>query len=76
MEVATVERGFLVVFFCRIAMAWCDAFNLIDLRLFHAFEELARVGGERFDVSPLALGLDGVERQGRLARTGYARDDR
>ena len=36
-------------------------------------EELAGVGGQRLDVAPLALGVDRVEGQGRLARAGQAR---
>jgi hypothetical protein len=38
-------------------------------------EELARVGGERFDVAPLPLGVERVEGQGRLSRSGDARQD-
>ena len=41
-----------------------DAIDLIHGRLFHAFEKLARVGGEGFDVAPLAFGINGVEGEG------------
>jgi hypothetical protein len=37
-------------------------------------QELPRVGGQRLDVAPLALGVDGVEGQRRLARAGQAGD--
>ena len=40
----------------------------VDVRLVHLPEELAGVGRERFDVAPLPLGKDGVERQRRLSR--------
>src|SRR5207302_2037246 len=39
----------------------------VDIRTFHLIEELARVGGKRFDVTPLALGINCVERERRLA---------
>ena len=74
MEVATVERGLRVVFFCRIAIGGRDAVDLVDVGLFHALQKLARVGGERFDVAPLALGVDGVEGERRLARARDAGD--
>ncbi len=47
----------------------------IDVRLLHALEELACVGAQRLDVPPLALGVDGVERERRLARPRRPRDD-
>ena len=49
---------------------------MLDVRLLHHLEELARVGGEGLDVAALALGIDGVEREARLARAGEAGDDR
>ncbi len=39
----------------------------VDVRLLHQTQELARVGGERLDVAPLALGVDRVEGEARLA---------
>ena len=47
----------------------------IDLGLVHALEKLARVGRERLDVSALALGVDRVEGEGRLAAPAGAGDD-
>ena len=44
----------------------------VDVGLVHLPEELPGVGGQRLDVAPLALGVDGVERQRRLAGTGQA----
>ena len=40
---------------------------MVHVGLVHLPEELPRVGGEALDVAPLALGVDGVESQGRLA---------
>ena len=51
-----------------------DAGDFIDVRLFDALQELPRVGGERFDVSPLAFGVDGVESQAGFAGAGDAGD--
>ena len=45
----------------------------VDVRLVHLAEELAGVGGQRLDVAALALGVDGVEGQRRLARARTAR---
>jgi hypothetical protein len=47
----------------------------VHLRLLHLLQELPRVGGERLDVAPLALRIDGVERQGGLAGPGQPGDD-
>ena len=41
----------------------------------HDPEELAGVGGERFDVPPLAFGVERVERERRFPGTGNAGDD-
>ena len=53
-----------------------EAADLVHVRLLHALQELPGVGGERLDVAPLALGVDGVEDQGRLARARNAGDHR
>ena len=52
-----------------------QALDRVDVRLVHLAEELARVGAQRLDVAALALGVDRVERERRLARPGQARDD-
>src|SRR5207244_119723 len=44
-----------------------EPFDRIDVGLLHHLEELARVRGEALDVAPLALRVDRVEGQGRLA---------
>ena len=50
-----------------------NAVDAVHRGLVHAIEELARVRRERFDVTPLALGVQRVEHQRRLARAGHAR---
>src|SRR6266446_2292749 len=52
------------------------AFDDVDFRALHLVEELARVGGERFDVAALAFGIDSVEGERGFARAGKAGDDR
>jgi tetratricopeptide (TPR) repeat protein len=47
---------------------------VVDVGLFHHRQELPRVGRQRLDVAPLALGIDGIEGQRRLARAGQAGD--
>ena len=51
-----------------------QAFDQIDVRLFHQLQELARVGGETFDIAPLSFRIERVERQRRFARAGKARN--
>ena len=51
------------------------ALDEVDVGLVHLAQELAGVGGERFDIAPLALGVDRVEGQGRLARAREPRED-
>ena len=50
-------------------------FDRIDIGALHLVEELARVGGKRFDVAALALGVKGVEGERGFARTGETGDD-
>ena len=45
-----------------------QALDEVDVGLVHLAEELARVRRQRLDVAALTLGVDRVERQGRLAR--------
>ena len=68
---ARVARGRLLVDGDRRR----QALDRVDVRLVHLPEELARVGAERLDVAALALGVDRVEGQRRLARPRQARDD-
>ena len=73
-EVATVERGLRVVFFWRMAMAGAMPSISSTVGLLHALQELAGVGGERFDVAALAFGVDGVEGQRGFAGPGDTGD--
>ena len=52
-----------------------DAFDPVHLRFVHPIEELAGIRRERFDVTPLALGVKGIEREGTFSRTAQACDD-
>ena len=49
-----------------------EAVDLVDVRLLHHLQELARIGRERFDVAALALGIDGVEGERGFARARQA----
>src|SRR5260370_24299563 len=51
-------------------------FDHVDFGAFHLIEKLARVGGERFDVTALAFGVDRIEGERRFTRAGEAGDDR
>jgi hypothetical protein len=52
-----------------------QAADVIDSRLLHLPEELPRVGGERLDVAALALRVERVEGQARLAGARGPRED-
>ena len=52
-----------------------QALDRVDVGLLHLPQELARVGGQRLDVAALALGVDRVEGERRLARARQPRDD-
>ena len=52
-----------------------EALDVVDIGLLHAAEELSGVGGEGLDVAALALGVDGVEGEGALARSREAGDN-
>ena len=75
MEVATVERGIARGVFLPDGDGGRDAVDLVDVGLFHALQELAGVGGERFDVAPLAFGVDGVEGERGFAGARDTGDD-
>ena len=51
-----------------------DAGDFVDVRLFHALQELPRVSGERLDVAALPFGINGVEGQRRFAGAADTRD--
>ncbi len=51
-----------------------QAFDVVQVRLFHHAQELARIGRQRLDIAALAFCIDGVERQRGLARAGQAGD--
>ena len=67
---ARVARGRLLVDRDRRR----EPLDRVHVRLVHLPQELARVGRQRLDVAALALGVDRVEREARLARAGQARD--
>src|SRR5258708_712998 len=52
-----------------------EPFNDVHVGLFHLTEELPRVGRQRLDVPPLALGIDRVEGERRLARPRKTGED-
>ena len=66
---ARVARGRLLVDRDRRR----EPVDRVDVGLLHHLQELARVGGERLDVAALALGVDRVEGERRLARSPRAR---
>ena len=49
-----------------------EAVDLVDVRLLHHLQELARIGGERLHVAALAFGIDGVEGERGFARARQA----
>ena len=49
-------------------------FDGVDIGFFHLIQKLPRIGRQRLDIPPLALGEKGVERQRRLARAGNPGD--
>ena len=50
-----------------------QAVDIVDVRLFHLAQELARIRRQRLHIAPLALGVYRVKRQRRLARAAQAR---
>ena len=52
-----------------------QAADEVDVGLLHLPEELPRVGRQRLDVAALALGVERVERERRLAGAGHAGED-
>ena len=74
--VPTVERGLRLVVFCSIEIAGLKPVDRIDLGPLHLIQKLARVGRKRFDVAALALGVNRVEGERRLARSAQPGDHR
>jgi hypothetical protein len=72
--VPTVERGLCEVAFCSMEMAGRQAFDQVDIGLFHQLQELPGVGRQRFDVAALALGVQGVKGERGFAGAGQAGD--
>ena len=52
-----------------------QAGDQIDIRLLHLLEKLPGIGRQRFDVAALALGVDRVEGERRLARSAQPGND-
>ena len=51
-----------------------QALDHVDVGLVHQLQELARIGRQALDIAPLALGVQRVEGQARLARARQAGD--
>ena len=51
-----------------------EAVDRVDVRLLHHLQELPGVGAQALDVAPLALGVDRVEGEARLAGAAQAGD--
>mgnify|MGYP002611025409 CR=1 FL=1 len=49
--------------------------DALNIGLFHLTQKLARIGGKRFDIAPLSLGVERVERQRGFAAAGKAGED-
>ena len=49
-----------------------QALQGIDIRLVHLAEKLPRIGGKGLDIAPLPFGIERIEGQGRLPRSGDA----
>ena len=49
-----------------------EALDVIDFRLLHLIEKLARIGGKAFDVLSLALRVEGVKSQRGFSRSAQA----
>src|SRR5580658_3608360 len=52
-----------------------ESVDVVDIGLLDALEELTGVGGERFDVTALAFGVDGIEGERGFPRARDAGDD-
>ena len=70
-----VERGLPPLLRCSMAMAGESPFDEIHVRLLHLIEELPRIRGQALDIAPLALGIERVEGERRLAGAAQPGDD-
>ena len=52
-----------------------QAIDGVEVGLIHLPQELTGIARQAFHVAALTLGVDGIERKARLARTGKAGDD-
>src|SRR5207302_7083570 len=52
-----------------------QAVDLVEVRLLHHLQELPGIGREAFHIAALALRIDGVEGERRLAGTGEPGED-
>jgi hypothetical protein len=52
-----------------------DVLYRVDFRFVEQIEKLARVGAERFDVTPLSFGVKRVEDEGRFSGAAESGDD-
>ncbi len=52
-----------------------ETFDEVHFGLVHLVQELPRIGRQGLDVFALSLGVDGIERQGRLTRATQSGDD-
>ena len=50
-----------------------QAFDRLNIRLLHLIQKLAGVSGKTFDITPLALGINGIKGQGRFPGTAQSR---
>ena len=69
-----MERLETVGFRCSMATDGAMPLEPVHQRLRHPVEELLGVGGQRFDVPALALGVERVERERALPGAGGAGD--
>ena len=72
MIVPTVERGFWPDDFCEIEIDGLRPADVVDVGLGHLAQELPGEARQAFDVPPLPLGIERVERQRALARAADA----
>src|SRR5207237_3980844 len=49
--------------------------QIIDVGFLQLPQKLAGVARQRFDIRPLPLGVESIERQGTFARAAYPRED-